>query len=53
MACGPRLFGFLLSFDAQTGSTGNFDLLTEKRLLASLLSMTPEDLSRVVSRGVV
>lgn len=41
-----RLANYLLSFDAQTESTGKFDLPTEKRLLASLLGMTPENLSR-------
>jgi CRP/FNR family transcriptional activator FtrB len=41
-----RLANYLLRFDAQTGSTGTFDLPTEKRLLASLLGMTPENLSR-------
>jgi len=41
-----RLANYLLRFDAQAGSTGSFDLPTEKRLLASLLGMTPENLSR-------
>ena len=41
-----RLANYLLRFDAQTGSTGTFELPTEKRLLASQLGMTPENLSR-------
>lgn len=41
-----RLANYLLRRDAETGGTGRFDLPFEKRLLASLLGMTPENLSR-------
>ena len=41
-----RLAAWILQTDAQTGSTGQVTLTFEKRLLASLLGMTPENLSR-------
>lgn len=41
-----RLANLLLRFDAERGGAGCFDLPYEKRLLASLLGMTAENLSR-------
>jgi CRP/FNR family transcriptional regulator, transcriptional activator FtrB len=41
-----RLANWILQTDAQSGSTGRMVLPFEKRLLASLLGMTPENLSR-------
>jgi CRP/FNR family transcriptional activator FtrB len=41
-----RLANYLIRRDAETGGTGSFDLPFEKRLLASMLGMTPENLSR-------
>jgi CRP/FNR family transcriptional regulator, transcriptional activator FtrB len=41
-----RLANYLTRIDGQNGNTGAFNLPTEKRLLASLLGMTPENLSR-------
>jgi CRP/FNR family transcriptional activator FtrB len=41
-----RLANFLLGCDQQNGGTGTFRLVIEKRTLASLLGMTPENLSR-------
>jgi CRP/FNR family transcriptional activator FtrB len=41
-----RLASWILQADAQSGSTGQVILPFEKRLLASLLGMTPENLSR-------
>jgi CRP/FNR family transcriptional regulator, transcriptional activator FtrB len=41
-----RLANYLIRRDAETGGTGRFDLPFEKRLLASMLGMTPENLSR-------
>lgn len=41
-----RLANWMLEADARTGGTGRFTLPFEKRLLASLLGMTPENLSR-------
>jgi CRP/FNR family transcriptional activator FtrB len=41
-----RLANYLLRHDALTGETGRFDLPFEKRRLAALLGMTPENLSR-------
>lgn len=41
-----RLANHLIRLDLQTGGTGVFELPYEKRLLASLLGMTPENLSR-------
>jgi CRP/FNR family transcriptional activator FtrB len=52
-----RLANWILQTDAQNGSTGHVILFFEKRLLASLLGMTPENLSRsfaaLASHGVV
>ncbi len=41
-----RLANYLIRRDAETGGTGSFELPFEKRLLASMLGMTPENLSR-------
>lgn len=41
-----RLANWILQADAQNGSTGQLTMPFEKRLLASLLGMTPENLSR-------
>jgi CRP/FNR family transcriptional activator FtrB len=41
-----RLANWILQADAQNGSTGRVTMPFEKRLLASLLGMTPENLSR-------
>jgi CRP/FNR family transcriptional activator FtrB len=41
-----RLANWILQTDARTGMTGHVILPFEKRLLASLLGMTPENLSR-------
>lgn len=52
-----RLANWILQADARSGSTGHVILPFEKRLLASLLGMTPENLSRsfaaLASHGVV
>lgn len=52
-----RLANWILQTDAQNGSTGHLIMPFEKRLLASLLGMTPENLSRnfaaLASHGVV
>ncbi len=52
-----RLVNWLLSRDLETGSTGQFDLPFDKRILASRLGMAPEVLSRsfasLVPYGVV
>ena len=51
-----RLANWILQTDARTGRTGHVMLPYEKRLLASLLGMTPENLSRsfnsLTSHGV-
>jgi CRP/FNR family transcriptional activator FtrB len=51
-----RLANWILQTDARNGSTGHVILPFEKRLLASLLGMTPENLSRsfaaLTSHGV-
>lgn len=41
-----RLANFLLLLDQEQGSTGDIKLPFEKRLIASLLGVTPENLSR-------
>jgi CRP/FNR family transcriptional activator FtrB len=41
-----RLANYLLGCDRQNGGAGEFRLVVEKRTLASLLGMTPENLSR-------
>jgi CRP/FNR family transcriptional activator FtrB len=41
-----RLANYLLRLDETHGGSGRFDLPTEKRILASYLGMTPENLSR-------
>lgn len=41
-----RLANRLIRYDAEQGATGVVELPYEKRILASLLSMTPENLSR-------
>ena len=41
-----RLGNLILEQDHQQGATGNVHLRAEKRLIASLLGMTPENLSR-------
>jgi CRP/FNR family transcriptional activator FtrB len=41
-----RLANYLLRHDALSGGSGRFDLPFEKRRLAALLGMTPENLSR-------
>ena len=43
---GERLGNLLLQQDERQGGTGQFRLKAEKRVLASLLGMTPENLSR-------
>lgn len=43
-----RLANYLLRQNWRAGSTGKFDLKVEKRLLASYLGMTPENLSRAI-----
>ena len=52
-----RLADWLLRANAQLGDTGRFTLPSDKRTLASLLGMTPENLSRSLKtlseRGVV
>lgn len=44
-----RLAAFLLDADAEGGGTGRIELPFEKRRLASLLGMSPENLSRALS----
>lgn len=44
-----RLGNYLLAQDARAGGQAGFELPAEKRLLASLLGMTPENLSRAFS----
>ncbi len=44
-----RLANYILRRDREQGSTGTFHLEIEKRTLASLLGMTPENLSRAFS----
>jgi CRP/FNR family transcriptional regulator, transcriptional activator FtrB len=44
-----RLANWILQADARDGSTGRLSLPFEKRLLASLLGMTPENLSRSIA----
>jgi len=41
-----RLANYLVRLDAETGGSGTIRLPCEKRLIASLLGMTPENLSR-------
>lgn len=41
-----RLANRLIRYDIEQGGTGVVELPYEKRILASLLSMTPENLSR-------
>jgi CRP/FNR family transcriptional activator FtrB len=41
-----RLANWILAYDAQVGRPGHFRLPIEKRVLASLLGMRPENLSR-------
>lgn len=41
-----RLGNYLLEYSSRSGNRENFELRGEKRLLASLLGMTPENLSR-------
>ena len=52
-----RLANWILQTDARSGSTGHVIVPFEKRLLASLLGMTPENLSRsfatLASHGVM
>jgi CRP/FNR family transcriptional regulator, transcriptional activator FtrB len=52
-----RLANWILQTDARNGSTGHLIMPFEKRLLASLLGMTPENLSRnfaaLASHGVM
>jgi CRP/FNR family transcriptional activator FtrB len=43
-----RLANYLIKQNIYAGETGAFDLKTEKRLLASYLGMTPENLSRAI-----
>jgi len=43
-----RLANYLLRQNGYAGKTGEFDLKVEKRLLASYLGMTPENLSRAI-----
>ncbi len=43
-----RLANYLIRQNNYAGNTGTFDLKTEKRLLASYLGMTPENLSRAI-----
>jgi len=43
-----RLANYLIKQNIYAGETGEFDLKTEKRLLASYLGMTPENLSRAI-----
>ena len=43
-----RLANYLLRQNGYDGKTGEFDLKVEKRLLASYLGMTPENLSRAI-----
>ena len=44
-----RLAAFLLGADAEAGRTGRIELPFEKRKLASLLGMSPENLSRALT----
>jgi CRP/FNR family transcriptional activator FtrB len=44
-----RLANWILKADAQQGGNGNVSLIYDKRTLASLLGMTPENLSRSFS----
>ena len=48
-----RLANYLLNYGARRGDRMEFDLIGEKRMVASLLGMTPENLSRAfgVLRG--
>jgi CRP/FNR family transcriptional regulator, transcriptional activator FtrB len=46
LTCLERLANWLLRTDAQSGGSGQFMLPFDKRLLASQLGMTPENLSR-------
>lgn len=41
-----RLGNYLLEYSSRSGNREKFELRGEKRLLASLLGMTPENLSR-------
>jgi CRP/FNR family transcriptional activator FtrB len=41
-----RLANWILQTDIQTGGTGRFELAYDKRTIAALLGMTPENLSR-------
>jgi CRP/FNR family transcriptional activator FtrB len=43
-----RLANYLIRQNNYAGNTGKFDLKSEKRLLASYLGMTPENLSRAI-----
>jgi CRP/FNR family transcriptional activator FtrB len=46
---GERLANWILKADAQQSNDGNVSLIYDKRTLASLLGMTPENLSRSFS----
>jgi CRP/FNR family transcriptional activator FtrB len=41
-----RLANWILAYDGRAGRQGGFDLPMEKRALANLLGMRPENLSR-------
>lgn len=44
-----RLAAFILSTDEASGGSGRFRIAVEKRMLASYLGMTPENLSRALA----